>query len=66
MAQSLYHYTAVPLHKDPTDIVSLCLFQLTTNNAIRTKGLNDTPNDPSQTQAEDDSFVCPLPQLTDF
>ncbi len=29
--------------------------------------LNDTPNEPSQTQADDDnSFVCPLPRLNDF
>ena len=29
--------------------------------------LNDMPNEPSQTRAEDDnSFVCPLPRLTDL
>ncbi len=29
--------------------------------------LNDTPNEPSQSQAEDDNtFVCPLPRLSDF
>ena len=29
--------------------------------------LNDPPNEPSQTHAEDDnSFVYPLPRLTDF
>ncbi len=60
-----HFYTAVTRLKDLNDKAPLSLFQL--YHLQQSMSLNDTPNEPSLTQAEDDnSFDCPLPRLTDL
>ncbi len=59
------HNTAVPRQTDLSDMAPLNSFQL---YRLQTKHEFEWhANEPSQTQADDDnSFVCPLPWLTDF
>ena len=56
-------YLTLNTQSTGSDITS----NLETVQTVQSMSLNDTPNKPSQTQAEDDSsFVGPLPQVTDF